>query len=208
MSDLTLHEQALAAALEVAILDALSDKVGTALKKARAAAEAVFAASGEGFPQVNVVLPDGRRVGRITVKETAPKAVPVSTSVLPDWCRDHYLDGLEEYVEQSAWTNTDVIDAVKAKVPGVVKTRLRATAAESLLAESLEADGWLLDKETGDTLKVADITESVITGEFAFTDKTSGPRRAAIVKAWQDGLIDIVPVLALTAASGDGEQAA
>jgi hypothetical protein len=165
----------------------------------------VFAACGEGFPQVNVVLPDGRRVGRLTIKESEPKATLTGPGVLDAWCRDHYPDGLEEYVDPNAWTSLDVIEAVKARVPGVVKTRIRAAAAESLTAEALASGGWLLDKSTGDKEKVADVTEGRISGEFAFTDQKSPERRAAIIGAWQAGVIDLAPMLALPpAGGGDG----
>jgi hypothetical protein len=203
MSELGLYEQAMTAAYEVAVLDALNAEVSKALKDARAAAEKVFALTGEAFPQVNVVLPDGQKVGRITVTESAPKAGDIEPGVLEAWCRDHYQDAFEEHVLQSAWNSADVIEAVKAKVPGVVKQRLRVTAVTSLIGEITASGGWLEDKDTKEKLKVTDVTEGGITGAFSFTDKKGPERHAAIIAAWRDGTIDLPSLLALPAPEGE-----
>lgn len=207
MSEANLYEAAFTAALKVAVLDALSARASGELKKARTEAEAVFAATGNAFPQVNVVLPDGRCVGRLTVKEGQPRVSLTSPGVLADWCRDHYPDGLEEYVDPDAWTSLDVIEAVKAKIPGVVRTRLRTSAAETLLAEIKASGGWLEDKDKKVREKVADVTEGGITGEFAFSDQKGPQRRAAIIGAWQAGVIDLAPMIGLPAPEGgeDGD---
>jgi hypothetical protein len=203
MSELGLYEQAMTAAYEVAVLDALNAEVSKALKDARAVAEKVFALTGEAFPQVNVVLPDGQKVGRITVTESAPKAGDIEPGVLEAWCRDHYQDAFEEHVLQSAWNSADVIEAVKAKVPGVVKQRLRVTAVTSLIGEITASGGWLEDKDTKEKLKVTDVTEGGITGAFSFTDKKGPERHAAIIAAWRDGTIDLPSLLALPAPEGE-----
>lgn len=203
MTGTNLYEQAFTAALKVAVLDAVASKAAEELKKARAEAEKLFAVTGKLFPQVNVVLPDGRHVGRLTVKESAPRVVfnSANPALLANWCRDHYPDGLEEYVDPAAFSSLDVIEAVKAKVPAVVRTRLRATAAEALLAEIETSGGWLEDKATKERGKVADVKDGGITGEFAFSDQKGPERRAAIIEAWRAGVIDLAPMLALPAGS-------
>lgn len=205
MTETNLYEQAFTAALKVAVLDAVASKAADDLKKARAEAEGLFAVTGKLFPQVNVVLPDGRHVGRLTVKEAAPRVIfnSANPAILADWCRDHYPDGLEEYVDPDAFSSLDVIAAVKAKVPAVVRSRLRTTAAEALLAEIKASGGWLEDKATKEREKVAEVKDGGITGEFAFSDQKGPQRRAAIIDAWRAGVIDLAPMLALPAAGGE-----
>ena len=72
-----------------------------------------------------------------TVKQPGPgvEMNDPSPSALLDWCRAHFPSAIEEYVDPSALGSTDVIEAVKAKVPSVIRQRVRPGTAKARLAE-------------------------------------------------------------------------
>lgn len=193
------------AVLLVAVLDALSAEVAKELKKARAGAEVILKDTGQLHPQVNVRLPGGRTVGRITVKEGAPRA-DLEPGALLEWCRTHFPAAIEEYIPESAWSAVDVIEAVKAKIPGIVKERVRPAAEAELVKELLADNGQLAGRRTGDDSKVklADVYEGRITGEFAFTDQKTAERRSAIMAAYRSGELRGLPLGMLALPAGDG----
>ena len=83
MSTMTARDHA----LRIATLEALKEAVLAEYEKARQEAEPVFAAkyAEEGNDRQAVLLPDGTRVGQITIK-APPPVVDMPPDALLDWC--------------------------------------------------------------------------------------------------------------------------
>lgn len=169
-------------ALRIAALEAVSEAVRAEYDKARAEAEPVFAAkyAEEGNDRQAVLLPDGEKVGQITIKAPAPD-VDMPAGTLLDWCRDHFPAALEEYIDPAAVSSTDVIAAVRDKLPDMIRTRVRPATADALVKEIVKGKGLLADRRSGEASKVATVTPGKPTGAFAFTDGKSTERRARIM---------------------------
>jgi len=194
-------------ALRVAAQEALLDAVSAEYVKIRTEAEAAFAVmlTEDGQDRIAVMLPDGEKLDRITVK-VPPRTVTLdgdSPSALLDWCRIHFPAAVEEYIDPAAVDSTDVIEAVKAKVPGVIRERVRAATARVLMSEITKSEGFLADRRTQKPGKVATVTEGTVTGAFAFTGDNAKERRerimAKLLAGELPGVVSFGPLLALPA---------
>jgi len=198
-------------ALRVAAQEALLDAVDTEYAQIRAEAEEAFAAmlTEDGSDRVAVMLPGGEKLDRITVKVPPPSvSMNGGPDALLDWCRDHFPAAIEEYISPAAVSSADVIEAVKAKVPGVIRERVRPGTAKVLAKEIEESGGLLADRRTQEPVEVATVTGSDVTGAFAFTGNNAKERRARIMAALLagelPGVISFGP-LALTAPEPEPE---
>ena len=169
-------------ALRIATLEALKEAVIAEYESARAAAEPVFAAkyAEEGNDRQAVLLPSGERIGQLTIKAPAP-VVDMPAAALRAWCREHCPAAVEEYIDPACLGSTDVIAAVRDKLPDCIKTRVRAATAKALTEEIVKGGGLLADRHSGEAEKVATVTPGSPTGAFAFTGANSAERRARIM---------------------------
>jgi hypothetical protein len=186
-------------ALKVAALEAAAHAFTDAYEKARAEAEPVFAAkyTDDGNDRQMVLLPSGEKVSQVTIKTPAPSARLLEDR-LEAWAAGVIGDGaFEEYILPAAIGTAQVIDAVKAAHPELVKRRLRPGTARKLAADAVKGGGWLQDDETGEKAQVAEISTGTVTGAFAFTGNDSAPRRARLMEEILSGrLRDVIgPVL-------------
>ena len=175
-------------ALRVAAYEAAAVAFAAEYEKARAAAGPVFAALYEqGIDRQAVLLPDGEKLDRITIKGPSP-AVEMPADGLLDWCREHFPVAIEEYIDPAAIDSTDVIEAVRAKVPDVIRQRVRPGTAKVLMKEIAESCGYLTDRRTGDpTPKVAEVSEGKATGAFSFTGGNAAERRERLMAELLNG---------------------
>jgi hypothetical protein len=186
-------------ALKVAALEAAAHAFTDAYEKARAEAEPVFAAkyTDDGNDRQMVLLPSGEKVSQVTIKTPAPSARLLEDR-LEAWAAGVIGDGaFEEYILPAAIGTAQVIDAVKAAHPELVRRRLRPGTARKLAADAVKGGGWLQDDETGEKAQVAEISTGTVTGAFAFTGNDSAPRRARLMEEILSGrLRDVIgPVL-------------
>ena len=171
-------------ALRVATLEALKEAVIAEYEAARAAAEPVFAAlyADEGNDRQAVLLPDGEKVGQLTIK--APAAVvDMPPGALLDWCREHFPSAVEEYIDPACIGSTDVIAAVRDKLPDLIRQRVRPGTAKALTEEIVKGKGLLADRRNGEAEQVATVTHGKPAGAFAFTGANSGERRQRLMAA-------------------------
>ena len=207
-------------ALRIAALEALADAVATEYAKARAEAEPVFAAkyAVEGNDRQAVLLPDGEKVGQITIKAPAPvvsgpEGAPAGWTLdraLLDWCGEHFPYAVEEYIDPAKVSSLDVIAAVRDKLPDAIRTRVRPGTAKALAEEIVKGKGLLGDRRDGQAEVIATVTPGKPTGAFAFTGAGSGERRARIMAELLagrlQGVIGFGP-LALPAPEGEARAA-
>ena len=169
-------------ALRVAALEALKEAVIAEYEGARTAAESAFAAlyAEEGNDRQAVLLPSGEKIGQLTIKAPVPD-VDMPGDGLLEWCREHFPAAVEEYILPSAVGSSDVIEAVRAKVPGVIREHVRPATAKVLAKEIADSGGFLADRRTGEASQVAEVAPGTCTGAFAFTDGKGPERRARLL---------------------------
>jgi hypothetical protein len=196
-------------ALRVAVLSALKETVDKAHKTARAEAEPAFkTARGDGQTQQKVLLPDGEEIGLISIRGGSP-VITMPEAGFEAWVREHVPDGIEEYIDPNAAGNAELLDVVKAVFPQFIKSRIRQPVRDELLKEITETGGYLVDKDTGDKEKVAEVSQGSPTGAFAYRAGKGTTER--IVTEWLNGRlagVDLGGMLALPAAEAGGTDGA
>lgn len=124
-----------AAALRVAVLDALVAEAEAELERARAEAAVAFKAavaglrSSAGALQVSIPLPDGTVIGRLSVKSGA-KTRETDETALHEWVAERNPEALEEYALPDAAGDEAVIDLVLEKCPDLIGAHLKPGALE------------------------------------------------------------------------------
>ena len=169
-------------ALRIAALEALREAVIAEYEAARAAAEPVFAAlyAEEGNDRQAVLLPSGEKIGQLTVKAPV-SVVDMPANALLDWCREHFPAAVEEYIDPACVGSTDVIAAVRDKLPDLIRQRVRPGTAKALTEEIVKGEGLLADRLSGEAEVVATVTPGQVSGAFAFTDGKGPERRARLL---------------------------
>lgn len=147
-------------ALKVAVLSMLADKIKVALMDARSDQEAAM--KDAGADGVNVELPDGQRVARVSLVAGRSSARVADEDDLLAWVRDNHPDELEH-------------------VPAT--TRVKPAFVNQLLADAC-ATGTPIDVDTGELIPGIGVTK----GEPYIS--TSQKRPKLIEAAWRDGVIN------------------
>jgi len=211
------------AALRVAVLDALTAMAEAELEKSRADAAPVFKAatrglrSSNGALQVDILLPDGRVIGHLSVKAGA-KTVETDETGLHEWAAERNPGALEEFVLPQAAGDSRVLDLLarecpdalgahvkpgalgdprvlellRDKLPDLVSSRVRPGTLSAYVKEAAKATesapkGWLFDPETGERLHLVKETQEPPSGAFAFVGAETPARRAAVMAALAAG---------------------
>lgn len=181
MSDMSVREHA----LRVAVLDVIGDEVASAYKAARKEAGAAFApARADGQSQQKVMLPGGAEIGLVSIK-AAGKQVDVTEAALEAWVTEHLPGGMEEFADERALTDAEVLDVLRAVFPHLVSRRVRPATRAALLKEIEESGGWLVDKVTCEKVKVGEVADLKPTGAFSY--RPGKDARDQVIAAWQRG---------------------
>lgn len=198
------------AAFNVAILDALHKLIGAELASVRKTAEPVFIdAAAEGTESLTVTLPDGTKVGKVTIK-AGQDVVRVDETALLDWVRDHAATEIERVIQPSALTKPDVAAYIRRFHPDAVVERIRPAYREKLTGQ-INGDGELIHEPTGEIAEVAEVVKVAPTGAFILTferakgDKPAG--RDAIAAAWRAGQLgDVLALESVSEIEQGGDQ--
>lgn len=191
------------AALRVAVLDAIVAEAEAELERTRAEAKGVFksAIDSTGFRaaagalQVDIPLPDGRLIGRLSVKAGAKRTDKTTDEIgLHEWVAERNPGGLEEYVTAAALADPRVLDLLREHCPDLLSSRVRAGTRTAYLAEAAKTaegkpKGVLVDPASGERLVLVteETTQDPPTGEFAFIGAETKERRAAVMEALAAG---------------------
>ncbi len=191
------------AALLVAVLEALEYVVGEKYKEARAEAEPLFAAiRRDGGTQQEVLLPDGEKIGLVSIKAGQPDLL-TDEDALMAWAREHNPEAVEEYIVPWAVESEELIAAVKAALPGLVQSRIRASARKKYRDEIVETGGWVTDQETGEKAEVAIVDRRDPTGAFTLAGAGAAKRRERIIREWQAGRLQRIGLGPLALPGGE-----
>lgn len=184
--------------LRVAALDALSKRVNKALADARQEAEQGFAALRvAGVTQLEVALPSGDVVGKISIKAGQDTVIDDEDALLA-WVEANKPEEIEHSVSPSALTRPDVVAYVRKLHPDLVGKKIRPAYRAKLLA-SLDEDGQLANETTGELVQVRKVVKGQPTGAFALTFETAKKGkpngRDQIAAAWQSGQLSITDLI-------------
>lgn len=171
------------AAARVAVLKALADRIGEEYTKARAVMQAELDAS-VGLQQVAALLPDGRKVAKISLTDPSPAAVVVDSDAYLAWVRDHHPGAKDNVVRR-------------------VVTEVRPAFTTALLAEMTAAGvtQWC-DQESGEVHDVPGV-EIRATRARSHSVRFEKAGRELVAEAWQAGLLADI-VLPQLSAPADG----
>ncbi|MFC3985488.1 hypothetical protein [Streptosporangium jomthongense] len=186
------------AAFKVAVLDALSKRVNKALADARGEAEPLFAdARKAGSTQIEVALPAGTAVGKVSIK-AGQETTRVDEDALLAWVLANTPEEIEPAISPAALSRPDVVAYIRKLHPDLVGQKVRPAYRAKLLAEAGEA-GELINETTGEVVKVSETVTGEPTGAFALTfeaAKKGKPNgRDRIAAAWQSGEISITDLI-------------
>ncbi len=176
------------AALEVAIRAARKDEAFKAYQAVRAAAEALFAqARNRGVPQVELRLPDGTKLGLISIRKGAD-IWDVDEDTLAAVAAGNDPADFEDVIDPKALRDREVIDLVAARFPELVTARIVPVARARYQREWEENGGKITDQSVGERVRVAEVEHMPATGEFAY--RPASKAGTLIEEAIDAGLIN------------------
>lgn len=183
--------------LRVTALAALSDYVADEYAKARKEAEAAYQANG--IRALSVSLPDGEWLADITVKKPG-QSVEYNDDDLLAWVEKHTPTEIEEYLDSSALLDQEVIEWAREHRDDLLKRRIRAVWQAELRKVAAGNGGFVVDTETGDSTKVAEVTPHKATGAFALSADGGKVRRDRVLAALLAGELNGVTALPMVPA--------
>jgi hypothetical protein len=166
----------------IAILEARADDAKEKCESARKeATPALAAARARGYRQHEVTLPDGTGIGLISIHKGA-QLLEVDENELLLHVAMTAPGELEDYVLPEAVRDERVLKLLMEYAPDLVGRRINPAARGRLQTEIQKRNGYVLDVETGDRVKVATITPLPATGKFTYKPRDDAARqiRAAI----------------------------
>jgi len=175
------------AALEVAIRAARKDEAYKAYQAVRASAEALFAqARNRGVPQVELRLPDGTKLGLISIRKGA-EIWHVDEDTLAAVAAGNDPADFEDVIDPAALRQSRVIDLIAAHYPELVTARIMPAARARYQREWEENGGKITDQNIGERVQVAEVEHMPATGEFAY--RPASKAATLIEEAIDAGLI-------------------
>jgi hypothetical protein len=171
-------------AAQEAVLKALSDTIGERLREVRAAVQAELDAN-RGMQQVAAMLPDGRRVAKVSLTDPQPEAKVVDPEAFLAWVRDNHPD--------------------KQAISRRFVTEVRPATQTALLAEMTAAGSpqWC-DQETGEVHTVPGV-EIRATRARTHSLRFEKGGRDLVTEAWRAGELTELVMPQLTAAEGGAQ---
>lgn len=148
-----------------AVLKALYDAIGDELKAARVEVQTALDTTNKGVQQVAATLPDGTKVGTVSLTDPKPEAMVTDPKAFLAWVRENYETEIKRRVV------TEVQPAFVSKILGEI------TAANT---------PQIIDSETGEIHKVPGV-EIKATRSRTHSVRLSADGRKAIGTAWQAG---------------------
>ncbi|MFI7448164.1 hypothetical protein ACIBQX_11755 [Nonomuraea sp. NPDC049714] len=176
----------------VAALRFISDEVKAAADMTRSQAEAAFAAAHQesGTKSIDVTLDDGTplgsiaiKVGKTTVKVYEPTLFSLVEEMAPGEIAEGLRPGAESDPELLAW--------VRENRPELLQKTIQPAYRAKVL-KSANAKGQVLNRATGELVKVLESSTAPRSGAFAYTPCEGASE--AVMDAWRRG--DLAGVLA------------
>jgi len=139
-----------------------------------------------GTPQQEVLLPDGTRIGLISIRKGG-NSIDLDEAALTAWVRVHQPGLVERYLLPGAGQSAAVVDLVAAHHPRLVGERIRPGDLKALLKQIAESGGSVVDPGTGEASTVATVTPRPPSGRFSY--RPAPDAHARIVAEWRNGAL-------------------
>ena len=188
----------------IAALRFIGDEVKKAASATRSQAETAFAAAHAetGMKSLDVTLNDGTPLGSIAIK--AGKAtVTVYEPTLFKLVERSAPGEIAEELAPEAVSDPELLAWVRENRPDLVQRRIR-DAYRAKVLKSADTKGRVLDRSTGELVKVLESSTGPRSGEFAYTPCEGAAE--AIMRAWRGGELADVLDEVLRPAIEAGEQ--
>ncbi|WP_149264244.1 hypothetical protein [Actinomadura sp. K4S16] len=188
-------------ALRLALQQAVSEASTASYKRARTEAEPVFAKAYRemGTESLGVWLPGGPKIAKISIKG-GKVTYRLHEAELLAFVERHQPSEVEEFIDPVEATRPEVLELIREHRPDILRRRVRPVWHEAKAKEAAENGGYLVDPESGEKVKVADVTVHPPSGEFAFTPDKG--KRGEVLAALRDpalaeqaGVADLLSLL-------------
>lgn len=172
--------------LRLALSKARSEEAVTDYTQAREETERALlkAVAETGTDRLSVKLPDGTKIGSITVKQ-GPVNVTVDEDALLAWVQEVTPSEIEVYADPAVLYDLEVLAWLREHRPESVKQRIRPVWRAAKIKEATENKGCIVNRLTGEETKVAEVVEHPPTGAFQFKPTDDG--LAAVLAAHRAG---------------------
>jgi hypothetical protein len=175
----------------VAALRFIGDEVKKAANLTRSQAETAFAAAHAetGMKSIDVTLDDGTALGSIAIK-VGEKTVKVYEPTLFKLVEKTAPGEIAEGLKPGADSDPELMAWVRENRPELLHRQIRDSYRAKVL-KSADAKGRVVDKTTGELVKVLESTTAPRSGAFAYTPCAGADE--AVMQAWRRG--DLADVL-------------
>lgn len=175
----------------VAALRFIGDEVKKAANLTRSQAEAAFAAAHReaGTKSIDVTLDDGTPLGSIAIK-VGEKTVKVYEPTLFKLVEQSAPGEIAEGLRPGAESDPELLAWVRENRPELLHRQIH-DAYRTKLLKSANAKGQVVDRSTGELVKILESTTAPRSGAFAYTPCEGAAE--AVMKAWRRG--DLAEVL-------------
>lgn len=185
--------------LKVATLEALVAFFTSEYKAARSEAETAFRENR--VRKATIETPSGDDLGDITVKQPKPSLVMDEEKLLA-WVAEHTPAEIEEYLDPSVLLDEEAIAWAREHRDDLIRRRVRRVWRAELEKTALGHDGHVIDEDTGDATKVAEVVKHRSTGAFALPPDRNGERGKRLMAALLAGELTGVTTLQIAAPNG------
>lgn len=130
-----------------------------------------------GLVQAAVTIPGLGKVATVTLKQ-ATAAVAADEDALLATVETNQPNEVEETVDPEILKDPDLLEWLRKNRPDAITRRVRPTWRTALLREA-QSNGGNITLETGEKIKIAQVTPREPTGAFQLTLTTAGEEMAA-----------------------------
>lgn len=173
--------------LRVAVLRIRMDQLKGLSNAARSDAERAYAGHrAAGNKQVTPVLPGGIEAGTVSI-HAGQLNVVVDEAALLALVEESEPANAEDAVDPAAFADRRVLELVSAVFPEYKVRQVNPERRAELVEAAGETGGTLVNKSSGETVRVAEVWRGAPTGAFAYAPGAAG--KAAILAALRDGTV-------------------
>lgn len=175
----------------VAALRFIGDEVKRAAELTRGQAETAFAAAHQesGMKSIDVTLDDGTPLGSIAIK-VGKTTIKVYEPVLFKLVEEMAPGEIAEVLRPGADSDPELLAWVRENRPELLHRQV-GDAYRAKLLKSANAKGQVVNRSTGELVKVLESSTTPRSGAFAYTPCEGAAE--AVMKAWRRG--DLADVL-------------
>lgn len=177
------------AALQVAVMEAFTKVAGKERTETRAALAPMFAEwRDDGATQREVQLPDGTRLGLLSIHKGETEVTVKDPAALLAWVKANKPHMIERSLITGAASSTDLLDLVTEHLPGLVTERIRDSDYKALLEQMEKAGGRVVNDDGTPGPVMGKVSRQPPTGQVTYRPDPGAHER--VVAAYLRGDLD------------------